>query len=277
MHGRAALYVSLFGLFAFLPPPGTTRPSPPQEVPEEAAFPVQLEEPPEEVQLGRNEVRAKEGAESEWVDSGNPESIPLLLRYLRGDEEIVQFAALAEFASMGAKARPAVPAILDALRDPKSFIRVEAAATLIHLNAQSKAAVRTLTEELKAEEGADRAWAARVIGQLVSPEEVLGTCCWGPDPPPRVARPWVGKRTLPALVKALEDREPKVRAQAAHTLGLIGHAAKPAAPALAQALTDEDAAVREAAVRSLKRVDPGAAARAGIESGAPAPGAARSP
>jgi HEAT repeat protein len=226
-------------------------------------MPVQFEEPPEEVQLGRKEVWAEEGAGPEWVDSGNPESIPLLIRYLGGKEEVVQLGALAEFASMGAKARPAVPAILDALRDPKSSIRLEAAATLIHLNVQSKAAVRALSEELKAEDGAARARAARVIGQLVAPPEVLGTSCWGPGSPPRVARPWVGKQTLPVLVKVLEDQEPKVRAEAAHTLGLIGHTAKPAAPALTRALRDEDAAVREAAVWSLRRVDPAAAARAG--------------
>jgi HEAT repeat protein len=265
MHRRTALYVSLLGLLALLPaPPGTTRPGPSPGPPEEAALSVQSEEPPEEVQLDRKEVRAKEGPEPEWVESGNPESIPLLIRYLGGKEEVVQLAALKELASMGAKARPAVPTILDSLRDPKSSIRLEAAATLVHLNVESKAAVRALTEELKAEDGTARAHAARVIGQLVQPPEVLGVSCWGPSPPPRVARPWVGKRTLPALVKALGDREPTVRARAAHTLGLIGDAAKSAAPALTQALRDEDAAVREAALWSLKRVDPAAAARAGV-------------
>jgi hypothetical protein len=264
MHGRTALSVSLFGVLAFLPaPPATTRTSPPPGALEGPAVPVQLQGPPEEVQLGGKEVPAEEGPGPEWVASGNPESVPLLIRYLRDKEEVVQLAALKELASMGAEARPAVPTILDALKDPKSSVRLEAAATLIHLNVESKAAVRALTEELQAEEGAARAHAASVIGRLVRPPEILGVSCWGPSPPPRVARPWVGQRTLPALVRALRDREPKVRAQAAHTLGLTGDAAKPAAPALTQALRDEDAAVREAAAWSLRRVDPAAAGRAG--------------
>ena len=194
-------------------------PGPLQVPPDDDPASVQLEEPPEPVEPPVHEVRAGEGVKSEWVKSGNPESIPLLIRYLRGQEEIVQLAALAEFAGMGAEARGAVPAIVEALNDPKSSIRVEAAATLIRMNVRSKAAVGALTAELKATEATSRARAAQALGELIDPPAAdLGTNCWGPSPPPRIARPWVGKLTLPALVEAQNDPDPAVRAAAAQAL-----------------------------------------------------------
>src|SRR5208282_3517978 len=95
---------------------------------------VQLEAPSEEVNLAGDRDIAEEVDESGWVSPGNPDSIPLLIRYLKSEEEIVQVAALAEFAGMGAKAKKAVPAIVEALQDQKGSIRVEAALTLIHMN-----------------------------------------------------------------------------------------------------------------------------------------------
>jgi hypothetical protein len=247
------LYVGLFALALFFPSaPHSARPPSPPDLPE--GMPVQWEEPPDMVRGDEDERRAGDGPETEWVVSGRRESIPLLVRYLKGQEEIVQLAALAEFAGMGAKARSAVPVVLEALHDPRCSIRLEAAATLIHLHAQKDVAVRALVDELKAKDAGDRVRAAGTIGRLVRPLAALGTSCWGPDPPPQIARPWVGRRTLPALVEALGDREPKVRAQAAQIIGLIGRDGISAAPALAKALKDEDATVRAAAARSLKKV-----------------------
>jgi hypothetical protein len=264
MSRLAILYSGLFALLLLLPSTmGAARLTPHEEPLEGPLASVQLEEPQEVVP--EKEGWAGREPESEWVVSGSPESIPLLIRYLRGGEEIVQLAALAEFAGMGSKAKPAAPAIREALSDPKSFIRLEAAATLIDMNVPSPAAVETLRKELKAKDAIDRVWAASTIGQLIQPQEYLGTCCWGPDPPPRVARPWVGKRTLPALIEALGDEDPKVRAQVARTLGLIGPGAKAAVPALTKALKDEESAVREAAKQSLRKINRRAAANAGIK------------
>lgn len=254
MSRLAILYSGLFALLLVLPStPGPARFGPPEASLEDPWISVQLEEPraaiPEEAD------GARQGAEPEWVDSGNPDSIPLLIRYLRGHEEIIQLAALAEFAGMGPKAKRAAPAILDALSDPKSSIRVEAAATLIHMNVESQAAIRALRKELKAEDAAAREHAALTIGELIKPPERNFISCWGPDPPPRVARPWLGKRILPALVEALPDQAPKVRAAVAHALGLIGSDARSAVPALTKALKDEEASVREAAKRSLQRIN----------------------
>lgn len=262
MARLVVLYTGLFILLVLLPSaPDARLPIGPEEPPEETLAEVQLEEPPEAPPAGR--VRDWRRGDSEWVESGKAESMPLLIRYLRSREEMVQLAALMEFAGMGPAARPAVSVIVKALSDPKGSVRVEAAATLIHLNARSKVAVHTLIRELKAEDAAARARAAWTIGQLVKPPEMLGTSCWGPDPPPQVARPWVGKRTLPALVEALRDREPEVRVQVAHTLARVGQGARPALPALTRALKDKEASVREAAAQALWRIDRRAAARAG--------------
>src|SRR5262249_12094681 len=153
------------------------------------------------------EIEADEADESGWVQSGNPASIPLLIRYLRFSElELTKRRALAEFTGMGARAKVAVPAVVEALNDPIGSIRGEAAATLIHMNAESKAAVGALIAELKAEDAVSRARAAQVIGDLIDPPTVdLGTNCWGPSPPPRIARPWIGKLTFSALVEARKD------------------------------------------------------------------------
>jgi HEAT repeat protein len=123
-----------------------------------------------------------------------------LIRYLKSQEELVQRAALAEFAGMGATAKKAVPAIVEALHDPKSSIRMQAAVTLIHMDVQAKLAAGALAKELQSDDPAARARAAGAIDQLVTPPpEVLGSSCWGPDPPPRIARPWVRKAVALAL------------------------------------------------------------------------------
>jgi HEAT repeat protein len=210
--------------------------------------------------LAGDEPPAAPDAESEWVVSGSEESIPLLIRYLRGQHVVSQRMALREFAAMGPKARPAVPAILAVLNDPKSQLRVWAAATLIHIGVETDAAVHTLMTELQGKDAAARAGAAWTIGDLVNPEEWLGTDCWGPGPPPRVPRPWLGKLAWPALLKALKDPAAEVRSAAAYSLGRIGADAKADVPALTGALEDKEADVREAAGIALGDVGPAAKA-----------------
>jgi HEAT repeat protein len=254
MSRLAILYSGLFVLMLLLPSTSDpARLAPPNEPLDEFSASVQLEAPRESVL--EEVIPAERAAESEWVESGNSANIPLLIRYLGSSDEIAQGMALAEFAGMGPKAKPAVPAILAALSDPKCLIRVEAAATLIHMDVQSKAAIRALRKELKAEDAAARAHAVWTIGQLVNPPPPLCTGCWGPDPPPWVARPWVGKQTLPTLVEVLTDHDPNLRATVAHTVGLIGPNARPAVPALTKALKDEEEAVRETAKVSLRRIN----------------------
>ncbi len=75
---------------------------------------------------------------------------------------------------------------------------------------------------------------------------------------PEVLRKRFGDRpaTVPALVAALDDRDPEVRAAAAWALGALGGAAEPAVPGLAGSLRDEQEAVRTAAAQALGALGP---------------------
>jgi HEAT repeat protein len=105
----------------------------------------------------------------------------------------------------------------------------------------------------------------------------------------------VTETTVPALREALKDRNPLVRLVAAESLwkidpedrravaalaaglkerawhlaaemlGRVGKDAKMALPALVGALKDREMVVRLAAARALLRIDPKAAAKAGVE------------
>jgi HEAT repeat protein len=160
---------------------------------------VQLEAPLDEVDLESAPALAEEKDGSGWIDSGDPASIPLLIRYLRTHDELAQLGALAEFAGMGAKAKKAVPAIVLALQDPKSTIRVAAAVTLIQMNIQTKTAIKALAKELRSADAKLREPAAGAVDQLVNPPPEMNFSCWGPDPPPLIARPWVRKAIQQAL------------------------------------------------------------------------------
>ena len=61
---------------------------------------------------------------------------------------------------------------------------------------------------------------------------------------------------IPALVRSLQNPDPKVRQSAAHGLGRLGPAARAAIPALCYATADPDADVRRLARESMRRVDP---------------------
>jgi HEAT repeat protein len=64
----------------------------------------------------------------------------------------------------------------------------------------------------------------------------------------------VGQPAVPALIKALQDRDPQVRAAAATTLGKIGPAASAAAIALMRAIGDKDANVRSQVVQAIAKI-----------------------
>jgi HEAT repeat protein len=63
-------------------------------------------------------------------------------------------------------------------------------------------------------------------------------------------------KVVPALIKALKDRDGDVRRSAAIGLGYFGEEAKDAIPDLQKLLHDRDARVRESARAALFRIDP---------------------
>jgi HEAT repeat protein len=65
---------------------------------------------------------------------------------------------------------------------------------------------------------------------------------------------------LPALIRALRDRDGMVRARAAHAIGEIGPEGSPAVPALLQLLKNSDEGSRIGACIALKGIGPNARA-----------------
>ena len=97
--------------------------------------------------------------------------------------------------------------------------------------------VKELVVTLKSEKVAERAAAARILGEL------------GP----------AAKEAVPDLQAALGDADKDVRRCAARSLGDIGKASKPAVAALGRTLKDADAQVRQASAYALGRIgDPAA-------------------
>ena len=88
--------------------------------------------------------------------------------------------------------------------------------------------------------------------------------CYGTGPTPTwrlaaaTALSGIGPTCVPALVEALKDPSPAVRADAAYGLTHLSFAARAAVPALAVALRDEDAQVRERASEALGSIGPAA-------------------
>ncbi|MDB6063948.1 MAG: repeat protein [Pedosphaera sp.] len=76
------------------------------------------------------------------------------------------------------------------------------------------------------------------------------------------ARPEI---VLPPLIKCLSDQDVSVKWYAALAVGYFGPDAKLAVPDLLKLLSDSDARLRDQAKDSLKKIDPEAAANAGVK------------
>lgn len=68
----------------------------------------------------------------------------------------------------------------------------------------------------------------------------------------------IGPTAVPALMKALQDADPKVRTRAAQAFARMGPEASDAVPALTRALADKDPDVRRYAARALGQIGPAA-------------------
>ena len=73
------------------------------------------------------------------------------------------------------------------------------------------------------------------------------------------------EQAMPVLLKALSDHDAKYRVIGAYGLGRLETNAQQAVPALALLLNDPEYYVRWEVSNTLKAIDPGAAAKAGLE------------
>ena len=198
-----------------------------------------------------------------------------ITRLLKDDDERVRRGTIEFLESLGEQAEPALPAITLALRDPNLFVRWTAARTLRNVPAKmvSHDAVRALAFLLM-DGDPDVSKAAAMTLEALGPQAQdalaeLGHMIANVDPENRAWDPEnrlaamkalaaIGPKltvsVMPKVIAALADQDPRIRRQAAETLGLYGPAARSALPALWQALHDDDSEVRLHASEAIMNI-----------------------
>lgn len=176
------------------------------------------------------------------------------LRYLVGpmnsENKRMSEEALRAMKMLGRKSEPLVPDLIEAMKDPKISHDL-VAEVLTQIGQGAKSAVPELLERLASKKYNERfsmsypIEAIRAIGAIGGRE---------------------AKSAVPLLIQALNaddtsdaftaSQQPRIRAEAAKTLGKIGPGAGPAIPSLVNALGDEDKWVRRNAAEAIGSIDP---------------------
>jgi HEAT repeat protein len=155
---------------------------------------------------------------------GKP-AVSHLVRLLKGKKARTRYLAASALGSTGAGPSVVKP-LIDALRAPDFEVRFYAVRDLRRIGPAAAAAVPALV-------------AADVpVGERLA------------------ALANIGEKGLPPLLQALSDKDTRVRAQAASSLGHRAVRGKAAVAALSRALEDNDAEVRAAAAMSLWGMGP---------------------
>lgn len=169
---------------------------------------------------------------------------------------------------------------------PDRELRVFAFLVLQDLGPHAQSALPTLQESLADEDPDTRIAALNVLGRIGPEPEIIQLLIVAlRDPYVAVRNTAIAvlrrfgpkaRDAVPALVALLQD--PRLHSvteserltdelgpwPAARALGAIGAEARPAVPQLLRALADRNLDIREAAAAALRRIDPEAAARAGV-------------
>ncbi len=179
-----------------------------------------------------NDPKVRATAEAALVH-GSRRSLPLLRRFLAGDDEDLHHHTFEIIRQIGP---PAIPLLVELLQHEEVSFRGFAADALIDLAPDTESIQPALRRALRDEDSMVAADAARALGAL------------GESASPSVH----------ALVQALSHREPQVRIYAAEALASIGPKAGAAAKDLAEALGDPIPGVRWAAGEALAGIGPAA-------------------
>ena len=131
-----------------------------------------------------------------------------------------------------------VKALLRGLHDTSSGVRYECRKGL---GCGGETALSGLLAEMASKEADARSYAADALGDMGTYPDAAGLPL---------------DKALPALQKALSDKDYRVRVSAAMALSKIGARSAPALPQLIRLLDDEKWAVADAAVRAVGQADP---------------------
>jgi HEAT repeat protein len=166
------------------------------------------------------------------------------IRYIPDYIRIIEAARGLE--ALGARASNAVPVLIAMYdqNDPAlSSLQQQIAGVLGCIGPTAKAAIPSLLRRARDPNNSVRLNAVFALSQIHADAESV----------------------VPALIESLSDSDALARANAADGLGNFGTAAKSAVPALVQSLNDTDRIAREHAEWALKKIDPEAAAKAGVK------------
>ena len=175
-------------------------------------------------------------------------AVPKLIVLLKDELPLTRLDASMVLNQMGPEAREAVPALVEAIRDQANAIRLyaspvntrqHAAAALGSIGPEAKSAAPILIQALRDEDRILREIAARSLGRMHCAEAV------------------------PALVEAVRADQ-GLGYWGAISLGEIGPEARSAVPILRELLRAPNPPTRTEAANALRKIDPEAAAKAGL-------------
>lgn len=195
------------------------------------------------------------------ITSQGSDALPAAIQALNDPDESIRQQAINFLGNLGPKAAPAVPALAaEALRQglpPDPSRQMLVALALAEIGPDAKEAVPALTQLYQsATDNKVRLAAAAALGMIQGPQ---------------------AKAVVPDLIMAVKAKETfwRICDACAEALGAIGPDAKEALPVLLQAIKDIDqlplpvtnvylVRLRDSALAAMKRIDPEAAAQAGV-------------
>jgi HEAT repeat protein len=172
--------------------------------------------------------------------------LPIFVRALQDRDAGLRAEAAHALGTYHDRPTVVVPLLRQAMKDPAMIVRISAAGALNVVSPQDAAVenvIRLLCDGLKDPDQLNRYNAAAHLGAMGQQPEVV----------------------VPALCRLITDPDAPVRYSAVHALGKFGRQAQAAVPALVEALKDKEPLSYTIVSRSLKAIDPEAAAKAGVQ------------
>jgi HEAT repeat protein len=237
----------------------------------------------------KDEGRRRDAADALGaIGPGAKAAVPALLAVLKDRDAYTRSRVAYALGSIGPEAKVSVPALIEVSKQEAECVRLEACTALIRLG-KADAGIPPLLKLLK-EDSKRRtdSFLNRIGGALLANDIFYRRKYLGPESTEAVpvlvralkdenegvrSFAWLAlmrigpgaKEAVPALAGMLKDKEHTTRSRAALALGHIGPQAKEAFPALIQSLRGcWDLEYCETAAEALKKIDPKAAAKAGV-------------